>query len=108
MTRGLRKKHLLIWTLLAVLFPAGIISAYIVVPKKAEDNLVQQDKTIALPIEIKKIERNNFTAFLFLLEIFFPIRWHRSNPFLPLQFHMVCLQDHTQYFPKVYPYQQKK
>ncbi len=64
MTKRLRKRHLLIWTILAILIPAAIISAYRVVPKQTQDILLQQDKTIALPVEIKKIERNNFTAFL--------------------------------------------
>lgn len=64
MIKPLRKKHLQIWTLLAILIPAGIISAYIVVPKEALDKLLQEDKTAALPIEIKKVEQKDYTAFL--------------------------------------------
>ena len=64
MIKPLRKRHLQIWGLLAVLIPAGIISAYIVVPKEALDKLLQQDTTAALPVEIKKAERKDYTAFL--------------------------------------------
>ena len=64
MIKPLRKKHLQIWTLLAILIPAGIISAYMVVPKETLDKLLQEDKTAALPIEIKKAERKDYTAFL--------------------------------------------
>jgi len=64
MIKRLRKRHLQIWGLLAVLIPAGIISAYIVVPKEALDKLLQQDTTAALPVEIKKAKRKDYTAFL--------------------------------------------
>ena len=64
MIKPLRKSHLQIWTLLAILIPAGIISAYMVVPKEALDKLLQEDKTAALPVEIKKIEQRNYNAYL--------------------------------------------
>ena len=64
MIKPLRKRHLQIWALLAVLIPAGIISAYLVVPKDALDKLLQEDKTAALPVEIKKIEQRNYNAYL--------------------------------------------
>ena len=64
MIKPLRKRHLQIWMLLAILIPAGIISAYMAVPKEALDKLLQQDKTAALPVEIKKIEQKNYNAYL--------------------------------------------
>jgi L-2-hydroxyglutarate oxidase LhgO len=64
MIKPLRKRHLQIWTLLAIVIPAGIISAYMAVPKEALDKLLQEDKTVALPVEIKKVERKDCTAFL--------------------------------------------
>src|SRR5882672_2992665 len=64
MIKPLRKRHLQIWTLLAVLIPAGIISAYLVVPKEAFDKLLQEDKTAALPVEIKKMEQKNYSSYL--------------------------------------------
>lgn len=64
MIKPLRKKHLIIWKLLAILIPAGIISGYIAVPKEALEKLLQQDKTAAFPVEIKKLEHKNYIAFL--------------------------------------------
>jgi len=64
MIKPLRKKHLQIWGLLAVLIPAGIISAYMVVPKEVLNKLIAENKTAALPVEIKKLERKNYTACL--------------------------------------------
>ena len=64
MIKPLRKKHLQIWMLLAILIPAGIISAYMAVPKEVLNKLLQQDQTEALPVEVKKIEQKNYHAFL--------------------------------------------
>ncbi len=64
MIKPLRKKHLQIWMLLAVLIPAAIISAYVVVPKEALDKVLQQDNSAALPAVIKKVDRTNYTALL--------------------------------------------
>jgi hypothetical protein len=41
MIKSLRKRHLQIWILWAVLLPAGIAVAYISVPKKATQELLQ-------------------------------------------------------------------
>jgi len=64
MIKPLRKRHLQIWTLLAVLIPAGIISGYMAVPKQALNKLIQEDKTDALPVVIKKVERNDYSVYL--------------------------------------------
>lgn len=64
MIKSLRKKHLQVWILFAFLIPAGIISAYIVVPEDALSNLLQEDKTIALPVTIYKSEERNYSVFL--------------------------------------------
>ena len=64
MIKSLRKRHLQIWGLLALLIPAGIISAYIVVPKEALSKLLQQDTTAVLTVEIKKTERKDYLAIL--------------------------------------------
>jgi hypothetical protein len=41
MIKTLRKRHLQIWILWAVLIPAGIITAWMAVPKKATQELLQ-------------------------------------------------------------------
>jgi hypothetical protein len=41
MIKSLRKRHLQIWILWAVLLPAGIIVAWMAVPKKATQKLLQ-------------------------------------------------------------------
>ena len=64
MIKPLRKRHLQVWTLLAVLIPAGIISAYFVIPKEVTNKLMQKDKTTALPVVINKTEGKNYAVYL--------------------------------------------
>jgi len=64
MIRPLRKRHLQIWSVLAVLIPIGIISALIVRPKPARDVLLQPTFSEALPIVIKTVEKENYTVSL--------------------------------------------
>jgi hypothetical protein len=53
MIKPLRKRHLQIWTLLALLLPLGIISAWLVIPKAAIDKTLQPAKGSPLPVLIK-------------------------------------------------------
>lgn len=62
--KPLRKMHLQVWTLFAFLIPAGIISAYIVVPEDALSKLLQEDVTAALPVVIHKAEQKNYSVYL--------------------------------------------
>lgn len=64
MIKPLRKKHLQIWVLLAFLIPAGIVSAYISVPKQVFNILLQQNKSEALPVLINKVEKKECTIYL--------------------------------------------
>src|SRR5947208_1109797 len=64
MIKPLRKRHLQIWMARAILMPVGIISAYRVVPKPILNKLLQEDKSIALPMEIKKVARKDYSACL--------------------------------------------
>ena len=64
MIKPLRKRHLQIWSVLAVLIPVGIIGALIVRPKPANDKTLQPSSTEALPVIIKKIEKENYTVSL--------------------------------------------
>ncbi len=62
--KPLRKRHLQVWTLLAVLIPAGIIGAYLAVPEQVTGDLLQEDKTAALPVVLKKAEGKNHSVYL--------------------------------------------
>lgn len=45
-----------------MLIPVGIIAAWMAVPKKAMDKLLQSDRSSGLPVLVKSVERKNFTA----------------------------------------------
>ena len=62
MTRSLRKKHLQVWSLLAVLLPIGIIAAYRAVPQPAIENLLQPGKFQALPIVLRVSDKENYNV----------------------------------------------
>lgn len=64
MIKPLRKRHLQIWMLFAVLVPIGIISGYMAVPKQASNELLQEDNTVALPVVLVKKETNNYSVYL--------------------------------------------
>jgi hypothetical protein len=62
MTKSLRKKHLLIWSVCAVLLPVGIITAYSSVEKAATtDSMLQPAKVEALPIVLKQKETSDYS-----------------------------------------------
>ena len=52
MIKTLRKRHLQIWILWAILLPVGIIVAWMAVPKNATEELLQNEKIDFLPIQI--------------------------------------------------------
>ena len=62
MNKILRKRHLQIWVLLAVMIPAGIITAWVTVPEKATDTLLQPGPGQSLPILLNSIETEFYTA----------------------------------------------
>ncbi len=62
MIKPLRKRHLQIWSVLAVLIPVGIVSAIIVRPKPVTNTLLQPATTEALPVIIKTVEKENYTV----------------------------------------------
>jgi hypothetical protein len=64
MIKPLRKRHLQIWSVLAVLIPVGIVSAIIVRPKPVTNTLLQPTIAEALPIVIKTVEKENYTVSL--------------------------------------------
>lgn len=60
MVKSLRKKHLQIWTVWALLIPIVIISAVIVRPTLPKDRLLQPAATAALPVVLKSFEKDNY------------------------------------------------
>lgn len=65
MIKSLRKRHLQIWTVLAVFIPSAIILGYSVVPKKLYNKLLQPPITEVLLVKLKSIKKDKFTATLF-------------------------------------------
>ena len=62
MIRPLRKRHLQIWSALAILIPVSIVSALLVRPKDIPGNLLQPASTEALPVIIKTVERKHYVV----------------------------------------------
>jgi hypothetical protein len=58
MIKQLRKRHLQIWLLLAVLLPVGIVVALMSVPKKVTQELLQPPSTTSVS-QIKSIDSLN-------------------------------------------------
>jgi len=64
MIRPLRKRHLQIWSALAILIPVSIVSALLVRPKDIPGNLLQPASTEALPVIIKTVEKKHYVVSL--------------------------------------------
>jgi hypothetical protein len=59
MVKSLRKRHLQIWILFAILLPAGIVIAWMAVPGKVTQELLQPPaETNSLPL--KSIDTVNY------------------------------------------------
>ncbi len=61
MMKPLRKRHLLVWRVLAILLPAAIIIAWLSVPKQVSQPLLQPEASTVLPIVLKKQEKENYS-----------------------------------------------
>jgi hypothetical protein len=64
MIKPLRKRHLQIWMVIAVLLPVGMICAWLVVPKPVKDHLWQPSSTVALPVLLKSKTGGNYRVSL--------------------------------------------
>lgn len=62
MIRPLRKRHLQIWSVLAVLIPVSIVSAVIARPKPIDSVLLQPAGAAPLPVVIKTVEKENYVV----------------------------------------------
>jgi hypothetical protein len=52
MIKTLRKRHLQIWILWAVLLPVGIVAAWMVVPEKVTQELIESEQVNVLPVKL--------------------------------------------------------
>jgi hypothetical protein len=62
MMKPLRKRHLQIWILLAILLPVGILIAWISIPKEAKDKLLEPPSVRALPKVLAYADNDNYTV----------------------------------------------
>lgn len=62
MIKQLRKRHLQIWTALAVVLPIGIVAAWFSVPIEAKDKLLQPASAQVLPVILASAEKDNYTV----------------------------------------------
>jgi len=60
MIKSLRKRHLQIWLLLAALIPVGIIVAWMSVPKKVTQELLQKVAPASTYHTIASVEKENY------------------------------------------------
>jgi hypothetical protein len=64
MIKPLRKRHLQIWSCLAILIPLGIISAWMSVPKPVQDRILNPAVSDALPVLIQTISKEDYSVSL--------------------------------------------
>ena len=62
MIRPLRKRHLQIWSILLVLIPTWIITAWLAVKKPAHQAVLQPALEQALPKVVLSVEKENYTV----------------------------------------------
>lgn len=60
MIKPLRKRHLQIWSVLLVLIPAGIATAWLSIKKPVHNNVLQPASVQALPNVISSAEKENY------------------------------------------------
>jgi len=60
MIKSLRKRHLQIWLVLAILIPAGIVCGWHVVPHPAPDGLLQPFTPESLPLIVASTKKSNY------------------------------------------------
>jgi hypothetical protein len=60
MIKSLRKRHLRIWQLMALVLPLGILCAWLAVPKPPFQPLLQRSAIAALPRVLKSIDKEDY------------------------------------------------
>ena len=64
MIKPLRKRHFQIWTVMAVVLPGAIILAWLSIPTKKSQPLLQSSARTALPLLLEKGENENYLVTL--------------------------------------------
>jgi hypothetical protein len=64
MIKRLRKRHLQIWTFLAIFIPVGFISSYLAIPGYPTNKLLQPSSSEVLPVINKTIEKKDYVVSL--------------------------------------------
>jgi len=91
MIKQLRKRHLQIWVLWAVLIPVGIIVAWMALPKKVTQELLQKEIIRTNDDTIAFIDKGNY-AINILLD------WSKANK-IPLLQPLYYEKDKPEYLP---------
>ena len=81
MMKPLRKRHLQIWILLAILIPVGIIVAWMAVPKKVTQELLQKVAPASTYHTIASVERENYKINILVpnsVTIKHPVGWEND------------------------------
>ena len=60
MIKALRKRHRQIWMAWAVLLPAGIVFAWLVIPNQQPVKLLRQEAEVLLPEIVKSSNKNDY------------------------------------------------
>ena len=60
MTKPLRKMHFRLWAILAVVLPAAIITAWVSIPAKKTQALLQTSSNTILPVILEKSENEKY------------------------------------------------
>jgi hypothetical protein len=64
MIKALRKRHLQVWTLWALVLPAGIIAAWLSVPQPVHNDLLQPADNNPLPLIVRTAEKTDYSVHL--------------------------------------------
>jgi hypothetical protein len=62
MVKSLRKRHLQVWSALAIILPAGIIAAWLVIPNQPPVKIIKAAEEQLLPVIVHTAGTENFQA----------------------------------------------
>jgi hypothetical protein len=82
MMKPLRKRHLQVWTALAVLLPLGIISAWLYAPNTVPVKLLDKEQAALLPVTVQTKESKSYTGILRTNEqkAAWQLEWQNKTP----------------------------
>ena len=82
MIKSLRKRHLQVWTALAILLPLGIISAWLYAPNPVHVKLLDKEQAALLPVTVQVKRSNCYIATLRSNKekTLWQLEWKNSTP----------------------------